>query len=229
MGPVTGVKLITAARAYSPILPLNLSLSPSSPESNKVCRYQQHKGACVIVPHIHSRREREGALQSYSFYKKQPIRSFLRHKRWESLSTYNQRKLKMRVFHYLGKLLIQRRGNDTIQISFAPPVTSQQGNSNQESDGLYPLATTRPLFCVFAYHRHRQCCIQRLPRHLWTTHKGTTRLHASQTHSCTYIPPLLVGIVYIHHRTLTVIHTSGLNPPLPLSLLLSLTTLSRMS
>ena len=79
MGPVTGVKLITATHDYSPILPLYLSLSllPSSPESNKVCKYQQHKGACVIVSHIHSLREREGTLQSLSFYnKKQPIRSF---------------------------------------------------------------------------------------------------------------------------------------------------------
>ena len=68
MGPVTGIKLITAAHDYSPIPPLNLSLSLSLPQ--KAIRYVSIINisvACVIVSRVHSSRERDEAPLSNSF------------------------------------------------------------------------------------------------------------------------------------------------------------------
>ena len=178
-----------------------------------MCKYQQHIGACVIVQHIHSRREREEALQSYSFYKKQPIRSFYAKKQWESLSTYNQRKLKKQVFHhYLWKYRF--KGAETTQFkSLLPPKWR-----------LDKVTVTRnPTVCI----------LWQLPAHVSvyshitvsgnaasndfpaTCGRRTKVQHACTLHENTRSRPLLVGIVYIHHRTLTIRHTSGLNPPPP--------------
>jgi len=149
-------------------------------------------------------------------YYKQPKNKFLRQKRVESLSTYNHRNLKCECFIMTWETKIHSFGSNSIFQILRSPATSLLQYSKEDVTSTTTVCSLWQLPAHVSVYSHITVTVNATPNDFPATCGRLAKVqHACTLHENTRSCPLLVGIVYIHHRTLTIIHTSGIKTPSP--------------